>query len=102
MDQIEKISTSVELTIDQVKLLVETIEFMFLQAAYHLIKPAALENDLMNEQNFDETKVRKKKRNFSDTTLNEVFRRKYSSNTGHYEQKKSWNVWKVHRLQHIR
>ena len=37
--------------------MIETIEYMFLQSAYYLIKPQILENDLINEQNFDETKV---------------------------------------------
>jgi hypothetical protein len=37
--------------------MIETIEYMFLQSAYHLIKPQILQNDLINEQNFDENKV---------------------------------------------
>jgi hypothetical protein len=37
--------------------MIETIEYMFLQSAYHIIKPQILELDLMNEQNFDESKV---------------------------------------------
>jgi len=37
--------------------MIEIFEYMFLQSAYHLIKPQILQNDLINEQNFDENKV---------------------------------------------
>jgi hypothetical protein len=37
--------------------MIEIIEYMFLQSAYHLIKLQNLQNDLINEQNFDENKV---------------------------------------------
>lgn len=40
--------------------MVESLEYMFLQSAYHLIKPQVLHDDLVHEQNFDENKVGRK------------------------------------------
>ncbi len=52
-----KLENAFEISTDNIKQMIESLEYMFLQSAYHLIKPQALENDLINEQNFDENKV---------------------------------------------
>ncbi len=52
-----KLETAFELPLDAIKQMIEIIEYMFLQSAYHLIKLQNLQNDLVNEQNFDENKV---------------------------------------------
>ena len=57
MDELTKLENAFALSIDNIKQMIETMEYMFLQSAYHLIKPQILENDLINEQNFDENKV---------------------------------------------
>ena len=57
MDELNKLETAFGLSLDDIKQLIETIEYMFLQSAYHLIKLQHLQNDLINEQNFDENKV---------------------------------------------
>ncbi|CAF3291353.1 unnamed protein product, partial [Rotaria sp. Silwood2] len=46
------------LSIPNIKKMIEAIEYIFLQSAYHLIKPQIVENDLINEQNFDENKAK--------------------------------------------
>ena len=56
-DELSKLESACGLSADETRVMIESIEFMFLQCAYHLIKPPALENDLLNEQNFDENKV---------------------------------------------
>ena len=58
MDELNKLEAAFGLTMEQIRVVIETMEYMFLQAAYHLIKPALLENDLINEQRFDESKVK--------------------------------------------
>jgi hypothetical protein len=57
MDELNKLENAFGLSLDDIKQMIESIEYMFLQSAYHLIKPPILENDLINEQNFDENKV---------------------------------------------
>jgi len=56
-DELNKLENAFGISIDDIKQMIETIEYMFLQSAYHLIKPQILENDLINEQNFNENKV---------------------------------------------
>ncbi|CAF1030385.1 unnamed protein product [Adineta steineri] len=58
IDELNKLENAFGLSIDIIKQLIESIEYIFLQSAYHLIKPQILENDLINEQNFDETKAK--------------------------------------------
>ena len=58
LDELNKLESAYGLTVEQVRLVIETMEYMFLQAAYHLIKPALLESDLINEQHFEESRVR--------------------------------------------
>ncbi|CAF1246037.1 unnamed protein product [Rotaria sp. Silwood1] len=58
IDELNKLENAFNLSIDNIKQMIETIEYMFLQSAYHLIKPQILENDLINEQNFDENKAK--------------------------------------------
>lgn len=57
IDELNKLENAFGLPIDAIKQMIETIEYMFLQSAYHLVKPQVLENDLVNEQNFNENKV---------------------------------------------
>lgn len=57
LEELNKLENAFGLSTDDIKQMIETIEYMFLQSAYHLIKPQILLNDLMNEQNFDENKV---------------------------------------------
>ncbi len=71
--------------------MIETIEYMFLQSAYHLIKPPVLQNDLINEQNFDENKVdfefkKEKEKQFH------FKRQTYLLNNGQRMQKRLLNV----------
>ncbi|CAF0950782.1 unnamed protein product [Rotaria sordida] len=58
IDELNKLENAFGLSIDNIKQMIESIEYMFLQSAYHLIKPQILENDLINEQNFDENKAK--------------------------------------------
>ena len=58
MDELSKLENAFGLSIDDIKQMIETIEYMFLQSAYHLVKLQTLQNDLINEQQFDENKVR--------------------------------------------
>ncbi|CAF1154613.1 unnamed protein product [Rotaria magnacalcarata] len=58
LDELMKLEKAFDLPIDNIKQMIETIEYMFLQSAYHLVKPQILENDLVNEQNFDENKAK--------------------------------------------
>lgn len=57
LDELNKLENAFGLSIDDIKQMIETLEYMFLQSAYHIIKPQVLLNDLVNEQNFDENKV---------------------------------------------
>jgi hypothetical protein len=54
---LNKLENAFSLPLDDIKQMIEIIEYMFLQSAYHLIKLQNLQNDLINEQNFDENKV---------------------------------------------
>ncbi|CAF1013036.1 unnamed protein product [Rotaria sordida] len=58
IDELNKLENAFGLSIDNIKQMIESIEYMFLQSAYHLIKPQILENDLINEQNFNENKAK--------------------------------------------
>ncbi|CAF3562023.1 unnamed protein product, partial [Rotaria sp. Silwood2] len=58
IDELNKLENAFGLSIDNIKQMIEAIEYIFLQSAYHLIKPQILENDLINEQNFDENKAK--------------------------------------------
>ncbi len=57
IDELNKLENAFGIPLDDIKQIIETIEYMLLQSAYHLIKPQKLQNDLINEQNFDENKV---------------------------------------------
>ena len=57
MDELNKLEAAFGLSLDDIKQIIETIEYMFLQSAYHLVKLQALQNDLINEQQFEENKV---------------------------------------------
>lgn len=57
IDELNKLEAAFGLSLDDIKQMIEIIEYMFLQSAYHLIKLQNLQNDLINEQNFDENKV---------------------------------------------
>ncbi len=57
IDELNKLENAFGLPLDDIKQIIETIEYMLLQSAYHLIKPQKLQIDLINEQNFDENKV---------------------------------------------
>lgn len=57
MDELNKLENAFGLSLDDIKQMIETVEYMLLQSAYHLIKPQILQNDLINHQNFDENKV---------------------------------------------
>ncbi|UJR15085.1 hypothetical protein I4U23_002052 [Adineta vaga] len=57
LEELNKLENAFGLSIDDIKQMIETIEYMFLQSAYHLVKPQILQNDLINEQNFDENKA---------------------------------------------
>ncbi|CAF1488771.1 unnamed protein product [Adineta ricciae] len=56
LDELNKLESAFEISADNIKQMIETLEYMFLQSAYHLVKPQVLLNDLVNEQNFDENK----------------------------------------------
>lgn len=58
MDELSKLENAFGLAIDDIKQMIGTIEYMFLQSAYHLVKLQTLQNDLINEQQFEENKVR--------------------------------------------
>jgi len=57
LDELNKLENAFNLSLDNIRQMIEIFEYMFLQSAYHLIKPQILQNDLINEQNFDENKV---------------------------------------------
>lgn len=65
MDELSKLENAFGLPIDDIKQMIETIEYMFLQSAYHLVKLQTLQNDLINEQQFEENKVRISSREYS-------------------------------------
>ena len=58
LDELNKLENAFEISLDNIKQMIEALEYMFLQSAYHLVKPQVLQNDLVNEQNFDENKVK--------------------------------------------
>jgi hypothetical protein len=89
-DELNKLENAFGISIDDIKQMIETIEYMFLQSAYHLIKPQILENDLLNEQNFDENKVGFYfKGEFSYFIIKRL---KYLLNNGQQVQKRLLNV----------
>jgi hypothetical protein len=58
LDELNKLENAFGISLDNIKQMIEIIEYMFLQSAYHLIKLQNLQNDLINEQNFDENKAK--------------------------------------------
>ncbi|CAF1213046.1 unnamed protein product [Adineta ricciae] len=58
LDELNKLESAFEISADNIKQMIEVLEYMFLQSAYHLVKPQVLLNDLVNEQNFDENKAK--------------------------------------------
>ncbi len=90
IDELNKLENAFGLSIDDIKQMIESIEYMFLQSAYHLIKPQILENDLINEQNFNENKVWFY---FKGQFSYFIFKRqKYLLNNGQQVQKRLLNV----------
>ncbi|CAF0891509.1 unnamed protein product [Didymodactylos carnosus] len=91
MDELSKLENVLELSIDDLKNLTETIEYIFLQAAYYMAKSNVLEDDL-KKQNLNAAKIKIFSDQWSKSAKDIVDRLKNARVSKHFLSDLRWTI----------